>query len=67
MPSSGMPSKVFAAWLHMICDLLANNHLPFLNILSIDQLDFETKGLSNAFHVSPIPVLLPIDPHELLL
>jgi hypothetical protein len=54
MPSSGMHSKVYSVWLHMLYDLLASPHLPFLNVHSINWLGIETTGLSIAFHVSPV-------------
>lgn len=60
MPSSGMLSKVSAALLHRIYDLGAIYRLPYLIFFPRHRLDFETKELSNAFHVSLLLVLLPI-------
>jgi hypothetical protein len=60
MPSSGMLSKVSAALLHMIYDLEAIYCLPYLIFVPRHWLGFETKELSNAFHVSLVLVLRPI-------
>ena len=67
MPSPGMHSKVFSVSLHILCDLLAIPHLPFLNIHSINWLGVETTGLSIAFHASPVWPLHANDQHKLLL